>query len=102
MLLLLVIAFLATPAFFLNAKRHNCHPGRAASLPFLSLGVLLVTDHVFSPLLAAVTSSIVTSTTINMVILYGYNLFLICIYLIFISRNWTALSRVESETTLDV
>ena len=99
MLLLLVIAFLATPAFFVSAKRKNYHPGRAASLPFLFLGLLLIADHFLTPLLETVVGSIVTSHTVSWGIVQGYNVFLICIYLTFISRNWIALTRTQQDRT---
>jgi hypothetical protein len=91
MLLLLVVAFLSTPAFFVNARRRNYHPGRAASLPFLALGLLLIADHFGSQALAKLLDLTVTSTTICTIILYSYNIFLVCLYLAFISRNWIAL-----------
>ncbi len=42
MLLLLIIALIATPAFFRQAKSIGIHPGKVACIPFVAAGMLLV------------------------------------------------------------
>jgi len=95
MLLLLIVAFLSTPAFYVSAKRLSYHPGRAASLPFLAIGLLLIADYLISPLILASLDWLVSSLAITQIILYAYNVFLVLIYLTFISRNWAALTRID-------
>ena len=45
MLLLTIVAFFATTAFYSAAKHRGLQPGRAAMLPFVVLGVLLIFAH---------------------------------------------------------
>ena len=92
MLLLAIVAFLATPAFYRQAERTGRRPGRAASLPCLLLGLTAaagwfagracarVVDPQAAPLAAAALPWVVS-------------LFLIGVYLAILGRAWSVLKR---------
>ena len=97
MILLLVVAFLSTSSFYVAAKQRGYHPGKAASLPLLVLCLLLIADYFTSPLLAAALDSSGASHTACMIAAFGYNVFIISIYLTFVRRNWHALNQHDKH-----
>ena len=92
MLLLTIIALLATTAFYSAAKRRGLQPGRAAMLPFVVLGVLLIFAHFGELLLTKLLVIADTSESTDYAISFGFNLFLLCTYLAFIRKNWVVLN----------
>ena len=92
MLLLSIVAFFATTAFYSAAKRRGLHPGRAAMLPFVVLGVLLIFAHFGELLLTKLLMMVETSQSTDFAISFGFNLFLLCTYLAFIRKNWGVLN----------
>ena len=98
MLLLLAVAFFSTSSFYSEAKQRGHHPGKAASLPLLTLCLLLIVDYFTSPLLATALDASGASYTACLIAAFSYNVFLICIYLAFIRENWHALTQHGRRT----
>ena len=92
MLLLSIVAFFATTAFYSAAKRRGLHPGRAAMLPFVVLGILLIFAYFGELLLTKLLMMVETSQSTDFAISFGFNLFLLCTYLAFIRKNWVVLN----------
>lgn len=100
MLLLTIVAFFATTAFYSAAKQRGLPPGRAAMIPFVVLGVLLIFAHFGEILLTKLLMMVETSQSTDDAIAFGFNLFLLCTYLAFIRKNWVVLNShpVVEET----
>ena len=92
MLLLTIVAFLATTAFYSAAKHCGLQPGRAAMLPFVVLGILLIFAYFGELLLTKLLMMVETSQSTDFAISFGFNLFLLCTYLAFIRKNWVVLN----------
>ena len=92
MLLISIVAFFATTAFYSAAMRRGLHPGRAAMLPFVVLGVLLIFAYFGELLLTKLLMMVETSQSTDFAISFGFNLFLLCTYLAFIRKNWVVLN----------
>ena len=92
MLLLTIVAFLATTAFYSAAKHCGLQPGRAAMLPFVVLGILLIFAYFGELLLTKLLMMVETSQSTDFAISFGFNLFLLCTYLAFIRKNWGVLN----------
>ncbi len=90
-LLLAIVALIATTAFYTRAKRRGLQPGRAAMLPFVVLGILLVFAHFGGFLLSQVLDMAGTSPQVDWLIRLAFHAFLICAYLAFIRQNWLVL-----------
>jgi hypothetical protein len=93
MLILLIIALIATPAFFRQAKSIGIHPGKVASIPFVAAGVLLVFGNLAALAIAEVSRRAGASESTVFLIGMMMNLFLILAYLALIRRCWTAIER---------
>ena len=92
MLLLTTVAFFATTAFYSAAKHRGLQPGRAAMLPFVVLGILLIFAYFGELLLTKLLMMVETSQSTDFAISFGFNLFLLCTYLAFIRKNWGGLN----------
>ena len=92
MLLLTIVAFFATTAFYSAAKHRGLQPGRAAMLPFVVLGILLIFAYFGELLLTKLLMMVETSQSTDFAISFGFNLFLLCTYLAFIRKNWVVLN----------
>ncbi|TVQ00728.1 MAG: hypothetical protein EA381_06885 [Planctomycetaceae bacterium] len=72
MLLIVIVAFIATTAFYRQAKLVGVHPGKAASIPFVTAGILLAVAYVTSLALThiavAVGASGITLTSIMIIL----------------------------------
>ena len=93
MLLLLTIALISTLAFYRRGKQVGISPGRAASYPFVALGLFLVFSHLTSHLIVMLINANEPSKTTVMAIGFGFNLLVVLAYLKFISRNWQVLNQ---------
>lgn len=91
MLLLLIIALIATPAFFRQAKSLGIHPGKVASIPFVAAGMLLVFGNLAALAIAEVSRSAGASDSRVYAIGMMMNVFLILAYLALIRRCWIAM-----------
>lgn len=91
--LILVIAFLATLGFYRRAKQIGIHPGKAASIPFIGAGMLLV----FAFTIAFVAGRILVYADVSHRALSwigtAFDWLLILSYGYYIKRNWDILSR---------
>ncbi len=93
MLLLVIVAMIATTGFYRRAKRHGLQPGRAATLPFFVLGLMMLVAYVTGLLLARLLDVLAVSDTISRLIWFAFNIFVACSYLAFISNSWLALGK---------
>lgn len=92
MLLVLIIALIATAAFYRQAKAVNVHPGKAASVPFLAAGLILIAEYCTSFLLNTFAAWAGADTATVRVTAFMANVFLLLAYLLLISRNWRSLT----------
>jgi len=91
--LIAIVALIATIAFYRRAKIVGLHPGKAASIPFVTVGILLGCGYLASLGIAkiaiAFNASYFTWTAVNFML----NLFLILAFLTVIRRTWMSLKR---------
>ena len=92
MMLLAVVALISTGAFFRTSRRNGHHPCKTASLPFLALGIVIAANYLTLPMLERLLSQTVSSAGINTLISFAYNIFVICLYLVFIRHVWRILN----------
>lgn len=96
MLLILIVALIATTAFYRQAKRAGVHPGKAASVPFIAAGIILAGAYLASLGIAQIAIAVGASEfTVNAVNLM-LNLFLLLAYLALIARNWRMLVKAAA------
>lgn len=88
----MILALIATTAFYRQAKVLNAHPGRAASVPFVAAGLFLIVGYFTSFALSKLAAwSGVGPGTVR-IMAFMADLFLILAYLLLIRRNWLALT----------
>ncbi len=92
MLLLVIVAFIATTGFYSGAKRRGLHPGRTAMLPFTALGAFLIFAHFTELLLSKLLVLVGTSISMVDAIGFAFNVLLLCTYFAFIRKTWIVLS----------
>ena len=95
MLVLTIVAFFSTVAFYRRAKLIGISPGRAASLPFIVLGVFFAFGFVSARLITYLGESTNVSSTTLVTVALVFDLFIILAYLEFIRRNWLALHQTD-------
>lgn len=101
MLLLCVVAFIATTAFLRQAKLAGVHPGKAASIPFLALGFFLIIEYLIVRIITEVALAFELSDNFMEWILLPMYLFMVLAYLALIRSNWTLLaSRAIARSTI--
>ena len=96
LLALSIVAAISTTAFFRHAKRAGLHPGKAASIPFVSLGVILIAYYALTFVLAEVARAVSLSVTTAEWIHFMLYWFLILSYLSLIRNNWMAIQTVAN------
>lgn len=99
MLLLLMIALIATPAFFRQAKSVGFHPGKVASIPFVAAGILLVFGNLAAMAIAEVSRRAGVSESMVYTIGMMLNVFLILAYLALIRQCWIAIDGSPPSKT---
>lgn len=92
MLVLVIVALVATTAFYRQARIVNVSPGKAASVPFVAAGLFLIASYCTSLGLGSFTAWSGISPAIARSIAYMANAFYILAYLALIRRNWQALN----------
>lgn len=92
MLLLVIVAFIATTGFYSAAKQRGLHPGRSAMLPFTALGALLVFAHLTGLLLSNLLVLVGTLPSMGDAIRFVFDVLLLCTYFAFIRKTWIVLS----------
>jgi hypothetical protein len=88
MLLILIIALIATPAFFRQAKCMGIRPGKVACIPFVAAGMLLVIANLTALAISEVSRRASVSDSTVFAIEMMMNVFLILAYLALIRRCW--------------
>ena len=101
MLLLCIVAFISTTAFFRLAKCIGVHPGKAASIPFCACGVFLIIEYLVTCMIAEVALSFDVSNTTILWILFPMNLFFVLAYLALIRNNWTVLVLAANSRSVN-
>lgn len=96
MWLLVIVALISTPAFFSMANSKRFHPGKAAAIPFVFLGLLLLFDFFAIRFLEALTVRLVSSGSVASLILMAYRLAVGLAYIAVLAKNWSAMT----DTTL--
>jgi hypothetical protein len=94
MLPLVILAFCATAPFFRLAKQNGVHPGKAAALPFYCLGIAMIASHVGAMLIGSGLSRMSVAAANADRIVAMYNLFLLCLYIAMLRKNWRAIEAV--------
>ena len=92
-LLIVIVALIATTAFYRQAKSVNVHPGKAASVPFIAAGLFLAVGHLASfglNELAIRTNASPGTLSMMWLMLHA---FLVIAYLLLIRCNWIALTK---------
>jgi hypothetical protein len=97
-LLLVIVALIATTAFYRRAKAGSVHPGKAASVPFIAAGIFFVVGYSISYVLGMFAAWSDAAPVTVRLILRMADAFLVLAYLLFISRNWNALAAVTSQS----
>ena len=92
MLLIVIVAFVATVSFFRRAKEIGLHPGKTASVPFIAAGAMIATTYISAVGMGRFFATIGVSADIAGWIGFSMDWFLILAYLVFIKRNWDILS----------
>ena len=95
MLLIVIIAFIATVGFFRRAKEIGIHPGKAASVPFIAAGVMIAVTYLSALVIGRLFSFSNFSMESARWFGFAMDLFLVLAYLIFIKRNWDILCAVD-------
>lgn len=88
----IIVALIATPAFYRTAQKAGIAPGRAASLPFIVLCFFFLIQFLGSELLTIFTDNKYLTDRTSSVIEGMLNATLVVAYLIFIGRNWRRLA----------
>ena len=91
LVIVVIVAFIATTAFYAKAKRLGLHPGRAGMLPFIALGLFLIFSFVANVAISQMLTYAQPSETIERSIWLMFNAFILLSYLMFIRKNWHAL-----------
>lgn len=92
MLVILIVAFIATRAFFQRAKEIGVHPGKAASIPFFVAGIMLAVTYLFAAGISSVFTYFEVAPGTRRWFGYSVDCLLILTYLLIIKRNWAILS----------
>jgi len=95
MLLLTLLAFFSTIAFYRRGKQVGVSPGRAASLPFIVLGIFLTLEIIGAHLIAYLGKLADVSNSTLLTMAWVFYIFLILAYLQFINRNWKVLTQTD-------
>jgi len=94
--LIVIFAFLATIVFYRRAKQIGIHPGKAASIPFVGAGMMLVFTYLGAFAIGRILMN--TDVSTNAITWFGRGIdwCLILSYCYYIKRNWDLLSRLPS------
>lgn len=92
MLLMIIVAAIATTAFYRRANSLGLSPGRAASLPFIVVGIFLVIAFLAARLIEYLAVRIPLGDGTVKSIALTFDILMVLGYLIFIRRNWNVLN----------
>lgn len=95
MLLVVVVAFIATVGFYRRAREIGIRSGKAASVPFIAANAMIAASCLFAVatgrLFAAINVSVETSVWMGLAMEW----FLAFAYVFFIKRNWVTLCMIN-------
>jgi uncharacterized membrane protein len=97
MLILLIIAIIATPAFYQRSREIGAPSGKIASVPFVALGILLAVGHVVGLFGTWITSTIGASSTLANGLRWMLSIFILLSYTLVIRAFWIALNFDRSK-----
>ncbi len=95
MLLIVIVAFVATVGFFRRAKQIGIYPGKAASVPFIAAGAMLGVTYLCAVVIGRLFSVVNVSLEIAKWLGFAMEWFLVLAYLFFIKRNWDMLTSAN-------
>ena len=102
MLLIVIVAFIATTAFYRQAKLIGVQPGKAASLPFVGAGICLLIAYLAGPVILRLANNYHASSATIDSIQWMLSGFVLLAYLAWIRRTWLSLKRVpQNENARD-
>ena len=109
MLLIVIVAFIATVGFFRRAKEIGIHPGKAARVPFIAAGVMVAVTYLSAVVTGRLFSAMHVSVETARLFGFAMDWFLVLAYVLFIKRNWDKIctgnfrdpASDESETNGD-
>lgn len=94
----MIVALVATTAFYRQAQAVNAHPGKAASVPFMAAGLFLIVGYCISYALRTFAAwADVAPATVRMITIMA-DVFFTLAYLQLIRRNWLALTAPASHS----
>lgn len=91
MLFLLMIALLATIAFYRRSRQMGLDTGRLASVPFVTLGILMVLGHITARLITASCQAMQVAEDTTRLILLVMQCFGLLAYAVIIRSYWAAM-----------
>ncbi len=94
MLFLLIVALIATPAFYRRSRALGAASGKLASIPFVTLGAILAVRYVARIVLSWAMVTVGGSLGVTSGILLAFDFFVILAYAALIRAFWVALNRV--------
>lgn len=97
MFFLVVVGFIATIAFYRRAKVVGVHPGKAASVPFVGMGMMLAVTLSFALCLGGFLQLMGASKGLVGWIGFTMDCFFVLMYLAFIKRNWDVLAASKES-----
>ena len=97
MLLMVIVAALATPAFYRRAKSLGLSPGRAASLPFIVLGIFLIVAFLTGNFLVYLAERMSVGDGTANLIASVFDFLMVAAYFLFIRRNWKILGQQNPD-----
>ena len=95
MLLLTIVAFLSTIAFYRRGKQIGVSPGRAARIPFLALMIFLALSYVGAYLIVYFGGILGVRDNTLWVVAFLFDFFIVLAYLKLIQRNWQVLNQTD-------
>ena len=101
MLLIVIVALIATGAFYRRAKHIGIHPGKAASIPFIAAGIALLIAYLASLGIARLAGAAQASPFTVRVVVIMLNLFVLLAYMTVIRRNWAAMEQASPAARAD-
>ncbi len=91
MLLLVIVALIATRVFFRTARESGLHAGKAASAPMIGLMIILVANHLLMAALIALLAQIAITDSVRSTIIFLNSLFVVALYLVFLRNNFRSI-----------
>lgn len=95
MLLIVVVAFVATVGFYRRAREIGIRPGKAASVPFIAANAMIAVSYLFAVATGRLFTAINVSAETSVWMGLALEWLLAFAYVFFIKRNWDTLCMVN-------